>query len=68
MGFTYPKTVNLGTLRVHLSNSGFGYSVGGRGFRDGINHSKPQASYNPLSKDFNVWDSPFLLFITRNRE
>ncbi len=59
MGFTYRKFFNLGPFRVNLSKSGVGYSVGGRGFRVGINHSKPQADYNPLSKDFNMWDSPF---------
>ena len=35
MGFTYRKSVNLGPFRVNLSKSGFGYSVGGRGFRVG---------------------------------
>jgi hypothetical protein len=33
MGFTYRKSVNLGPLRVNLSKSGLGHSVGGRGFR-----------------------------------
>ena len=32
MGFSYRKSVNLGPFRVNLSKSGFGYSVGGRGF------------------------------------
>ena len=35
MGFTYRKSVNLGPFRVNLSESGIGYSVGGRGFRVG---------------------------------
>ena len=29
MGFTYRKSVNLGSFRVNLSKSGLGYSVGG---------------------------------------
>ena len=36
MGFSYRKSVNLGPFRVNLSKSGFGYSVGGRGFRTGV--------------------------------
>ena len=36
MGFSYRKSVNLGPFRVNLSQSGFGYSVGGRGFRTGV--------------------------------
>jgi hypothetical protein len=59
MGFTDRKCVNLGLFWVNLSKSGLVYSVGGRGFRVGIDHPKPQTDYTPLSKDFNVWDSPF---------
>jgi hypothetical protein len=33
MGFRFRKSVNLGPLRVNLSKSGVGYSVGGKGFR-----------------------------------
>ena len=36
MGFSYRKSVNLGPFRVNLSQSGFGYSVGSRGFRTGM--------------------------------
>lgn len=35
MAFFYRKSVNLGPFRVNLSQSGVGYSVGGRGFRVG---------------------------------
>lgn len=33
MGFRFRKSVNFGPLRVNLSKSGVGYSVGGKGFR-----------------------------------
>jgi len=36
MGFYYRKSVSLGPFRVNMSKSGFGYSVGGRGFRTGV--------------------------------
>jgi len=36
MGFYVRKSVNFGPLRVNLSKSGVGYSVGGRGFRTGV--------------------------------
>jgi hypothetical protein len=36
MGFYVRKSVNFGPLRVNLSRSGVGYSVGGRGFRTGV--------------------------------
>jgi hypothetical protein len=35
MGFYYRKSVNLGPFRVNLSKSGWGSSVGDRGFRVG---------------------------------
>ena len=37
MGWSYRKSVNLGPFRINLSKSGIGYSVGGRGFRTGVN-------------------------------
>ncbi|MGI5963646.1 MAG: DUF4236 domain-containing protein [Lawsonibacter sp.] len=33
MGFRFRKSANFGPLRVNLSKSGVGYSVGGKGFR-----------------------------------
>lgn len=33
MGFRFRKSINLGPLRINLSKSGVGYSVGGKGFR-----------------------------------
>lgn len=33
MGFRFRKSANIGPLRVNLSKSGVGYSVGGKGFR-----------------------------------
>src|SRR5580704_17975596 len=35
MGWNLRRSVNLGPLRVNLSKSGVGYSIGGRGFRVG---------------------------------
>src|SRR5580658_5630624 len=35
MGWSLRRSINLGPLRINLSRSGFGYSVGGRGFRVG---------------------------------
>ncbi|HOX37704.1 MAG TPA: DUF4236 domain-containing protein [Candidatus Brocadiia bacterium] len=35
MGWTYRKSVNFGPLRINLSKSGVGYSVGGKGYRTG---------------------------------
>jgi hypothetical protein len=36
MGFRYRKSMNFGPFRANLSKSGMGYSLGGRGFRVGI--------------------------------
>ena len=36
MGFYFRKSVNLGPFRVNFSRSGIGYSVGGKGFRTGV--------------------------------
>jgi Protein of unknown function (DUF4236) len=35
MGWNFRRSLNLGPLRLNLSTSGVGYSVGGRGFRLG---------------------------------
>ncbi len=35
MGWGFRRSVNLGPLRLNLSKSGVGYSVGTRGFRIG---------------------------------
>jgi hypothetical protein len=35
MGWRFRRSVSLGPLRINLSRSGVGYSVGGRGFRVG---------------------------------
>ena len=37
MGWGFRKSLSIGPFRVNLSKSGVGYSVGGRGFRAGIN-------------------------------
>lgn len=37
MGWSYRKSINAGPFRVNVSRSGVGYSVGGRGFRVGVN-------------------------------
>jgi hypothetical protein len=35
MGWGYRRGINLGPFRINMSRSGFGYSIGGRGFRVG---------------------------------
>ncbi len=47
MGWSYRKSVGLGPFRINLSKSGIGYSVGGRGFRTGVNSRG--RSYKSLS-------------------
>jgi hypothetical protein len=37
MGWTWSKSVGVGPFRVNLSKSGVGFSVGGQGFRTGVN-------------------------------
>ena len=37
MGWNYRKSVGCGPFRINLSKSGIGYSVGGGGFRMGVN-------------------------------
>ena len=37
MGWSFRKSVGLGPFRINLSKSGIGYSVGGGGFRTGVN-------------------------------
>lgn len=39
MGFTYRKSASIGPFRVNISRRGVGYSIGGRGFRTGVNAS-----------------------------
>lgn len=36
MGWYFRKSIGLGPFRVNLSRSGIGYSLGGRGFRVGV--------------------------------
>jgi hypothetical protein len=36
MGFFYRRSIGLGAFRINVSRSGVGYSVGGRGFRVGV--------------------------------
>jgi hypothetical protein len=36
VGWSYRRSVTFGPLRVNLSRSGIGYSVGARGFRVGV--------------------------------
>lgn len=37
MGWSYRKSLNFGPFRVNISKSGVGYSIGGGGFRTGVN-------------------------------
>jgi hypothetical protein len=39
MRWSFRRAVNLGPLRINLSKSGIGYSVGGHGFRTGMRSS-----------------------------
>ncbi|MBI3818502.1 MAG: DUF4236 domain-containing protein [Planctomycetes bacterium] len=36
MGWSFRKSINFGPVRVNVSKSGIGYSVGGGGFRTGV--------------------------------
>jgi hypothetical protein len=36
MGLIFRKSINIGPLRVNLSRSGVGYSIGAGGFRTGV--------------------------------
>ena len=45
--WSYRKGINLSPFRVSLSKSGIGYSLGGRGFRTGVNSRG--RSYNSFS-------------------
>lgn len=35
MGWSFRRSINFGPVRLNLSKSGVGYSIGGRGFRVG---------------------------------
>jgi hypothetical protein len=37
MGWSFRKSMKCGPLRINLSKSGVGYSIGGKGFRTGVN-------------------------------
>jgi hypothetical protein len=37
MGWSFRKSINFGPLRINLSKSGVGYSVGGKDLRVGVN-------------------------------
>ena len=37
MGWSFRKSVGLGPFRINISKSGIGYSIGGAGFRTGVN-------------------------------
>ncbi|HEX7376241.1 MAG TPA: DUF4236 domain-containing protein [Pirellulales bacterium] len=37
MGWSYRKSANFGPFRINISKSGIGYSIGGKGFRTGVN-------------------------------
>ena len=37
MGWSYRKTASIGPFRINVSKSGIGYSIGGKGFRTGVN-------------------------------
>jgi hypothetical protein len=37
MGWSYRKSASFGPFRINVSKSGIGYSIGGKGFRSGVN-------------------------------
>lgn len=37
MGWSYRKSASFGPFRINVSRSGVGYSIGGKGFRTGVN-------------------------------
>ncbi len=37
MGWSFRKSINLGPFRINMGSSGVGYSIGGKGFRTGVN-------------------------------
>ena len=37
MGWSWRKSESVGPFRINLSTGGIGYSLGGRGFRVGVN-------------------------------
>lgn len=37
MGWSYRKSASFGPFRINVSKSGIGYSIGGKGFRTGVN-------------------------------
>ena len=37
MGWSYRKSASIGPFRINVSKSGIGYSIGGKGFRTGVN-------------------------------
>lgn len=39
MGWSWSKSKSFGPFRVNMSKSGVGFSVGGKGFRTGVNAS-----------------------------
>lgn len=60
MGFRYRKSKNFGPLRINLSKSGVGWSVGGKGFRytKKANGSTRTTTYIPGSGMSWVKDYP----------
>ena len=37
MGWSYRKSASFGPFKINVSRSGVGYSIGGKGFRTGVN-------------------------------
>ena len=37
MGWSYRRSAGFGPFRINVSKSGVGYSIGGKGFRTGVN-------------------------------
>lgn len=47
MGWSYRRSYKVGPFRINVGSGGVGYSVGGQGFRTGINaHGRRYTSYS----------------------
>ena len=72
MGWRFRRSLGIGPFRLNLSKSGFGFSVGVRGFRKGVRPNGHQytnvsipgtgASYSTSKKPSSRLGCGFLLF------
>lgn len=48
MGWSFRRSIGFGPVRVNLSKSGVGYSVGGKGFRTGVRSNGRRYTYTSI--------------------